>query len=130
MGLVIKIPQQLNRKNFQKISINLLTNGKICGIILTQKENQNKKLMFCRKLLYIPEAFASNLPLYKISSSLRWRQPIRLHSIFFIFFLPVKTGDFRGSPLHSCQVSIRNFSLLTLTNNISYCKLNIYHGFC
>ena len=45
-------------------------------------------------------------------------------NIFFIFFLPVNTGDFRGSPLHSCQVSTRNLPFIVYG---VYYKLNIYH---
>ena len=69
-------------------------------------------MFYSLKLFYIPEAKASHLPLIYIlfevtatNKVAQHLQSIRLSTfavnktanIFFIFFLPVNTGDFKGS---------------------------------
>jgi len=93
-------------KNFQKISIKVLTNGKFYDIILNTKRN---KRCFAVKLLYIPEAKASH-PLFFMFLFIEVTATNKVVT-FFIFFLLITQVTLEAVPSIPAEFQQETFPL-------------------
>ena len=123
-GLVLSLKQE---KNLQKNLFNPLTNGKIYGIIRTQKEGNSTKSDVLQETALHTRGISltSHPPLLcdilknEVTATNKVVTVNKAASISFIFFLPVRQVTLEAVP--SIPAKFQQETPL------HYCKLNIYH---